>query len=150
MISEEELAFLRARLGEAEAVARATSPSGLRLSWHASHEEDGTPAHWVLSDPANLSAAAQAMGLERGTGAAVADHIALNDPQSALREAAIWRGLMLGYSTAALDAKHAGTERATGFAMALAAALRMKAFQYREHPDYAAAAEASNALTEVG
>jgi hypothetical protein len=90
-------AFIEARLAEAEARANATSPGGTRLGWHASHEpaaEDEAPAHWVLSDPPCLAAAAHAMGLERGTGDAVAEHIALHDPASALREVAALRLIM--------------------------------------------------------
>jgi hypothetical protein len=100
------VAFWTARLDEDEAAALATvipraagdgmtddtaalngTPNSGRLAWKTSHErdEEGTPVHWVISDP-DPSAVAHAMGLERGTGGAVAEHIARHDPARALRE----------------------------------------------------------------
>lgn len=76
-------------------------------------------------------------------------HIARHDPERALREVGTWRRLMLEYQSAGMDAKYKGTGRETGFRLALSAALRLKAHEYREHPDYEAANEASNAITGV-
>ena len=88
-------ATLTAGLDEDEAAAKATSSSGHRLAWRASSEvnEEGTPVHWVVSDP-NPAAVAEAMGLERGTGPAVARHIARNDPARKLRDVRAGRDLL--------------------------------------------------------
>jgi len=134
VISGEELAFLRARLDEDEATARGAA--GLTENWVADHPSVGV----VLVDGEPL--------IECHIGG-LAGHVARNDPGRILRGVETWRRLLLEYSASGLDAKYAGTERETGYQIALSVALRAKAYEYREHPAYAAAAEASNALSEV-
>lgn len=111
----ELIEFPSARLNEDEAAALATviphpvgdgitddtdafrrTPNTGRLAWLARSEvdeEEGTPVHWVISDP-DLAAVAHAMGLERGTGRDVAVHIARHDPARALREVEAGRRIL--------------------------------------------------------
>ena len=88
-------ATLTAGLDEDEAAAKATSSSGHRLAWRASSEvnEEGTPVHWVVSDP-DPAAVAEAMGLERDSGPDVARHIARHDPARTLRDVKAGRDLL--------------------------------------------------------
>jgi Family of unknown function (DUF6221) len=102
-------ATLNAGLAKDEAVALRTvvphpagdgitddaAPNTGRLAWSATSEvnEEGTPVHWVVSDP-DPAAVAEAMGLERGTGPAVARHIARNDPARKLRDVRAGRDLL--------------------------------------------------------
>jgi len=63
-----------------------------------------------------------------------APHVARHDPARALREAAVWRRILLDYQTAPLDAAYGGTERETGFRLALSAALKAKIATYEGNP----------------
>jgi len=125
MTSEEELAFLRARLDEAERAALA-----------AKGDEPGT---WIARVDGEVFAMESGRWVA-GAAEPEATHIACHDPKSALREVETWRRLLLEYSTVGLDAKYKGTERETGYKIGLSVALRAKAYEFREHPDYAAAA----------
>lgn len=55
-------------------------------------------------------------------------------PARILREVAVWRRLLLDYKSAPLDAVYGGTERETGFQLALSAALRAKIATYDGNP----------------
>jgi hypothetical protein len=59
------------------------------------------------------------------------------DPERAQREVATWRRVLLEYSIPpGTDAKYGGTERETGFRLALSFTLKAKAAEWKEHPDY--------------
>jgi Family of unknown function (DUF6221) len=66
----------------------------------------------------------------------VARHVAAHDPARVIREVATWRRILLDYTTAGLDATYAGTERETGFQLALRSAIATKAYEWRGHPGY--------------
>ena len=117
MISDAELAFRRERLDETEAAARVA--------------KRGESGHWI----AGVDGEVFAMDSGRwvvGTAEPDATFIMGHDPQSALREAGTWRRLLLEYSTCGLDAIYKGTERETGYQIALTVALRAKAYEFRE------------------
>jgi hypothetical protein len=57
-------------------------------------------------------------------------------PGRVLREVEVWRRLLLEYATVGLDAAYKGTERETGYHLALSMALKAKAATYDDHPDY--------------
>ena len=50
------------------------------------------------------------------------------------REVEMWRRLLLDYQVAPLDAVYGGTERETGFRLALSAALKAKIATYPGNP----------------
>ena len=110
MITEEQAAFLRERLTE---------------DWRAA---DGLM--FACRDP-RRSPDFGACG-----GPAAEEFWGRFDAARALREVEAWRKILLDYLTAGLDAKYAGTERETGFRLALSFALKCKAMAYKEHPDY--------------
>jgi Family of unknown function (DUF6221) len=99
MITDEEIAFLCARLDEDEATARAVQ-SALDAGWNYFDE---TPTELI-------------------------------DPARVFREVAVWRRLLLDYQTAPLDGTYGGTERETGFRLALSAALKAKVATYENNP----------------
>ncbi len=112
---DEWTAFLNARLDEAEAAALATvtprpaadgmtddtaalnrTPNTGRLSWTTdvqADDDERVVGYCVISTP-DTSGVAAAWGLERGTGAAVAAHIARHDPGRALREVTAGRAIL--------------------------------------------------------
>ena len=106
MLTDEEMTFLRQRLEEDESHARAT----LR---------PGGPA-WP----------------EVGRGERIPEmaHIERHGPARVLREVSVWRRLLLDYQTTPLDAAYGGTERETGFRLALSAALKAKIATYEGNP----------------
>jgi hypothetical protein len=57
-------------------------------------------------------------------------------PSRVLREVEVWRRLLLEYATVGLDDVYKGTERETGYQLALSMALKAKAATYDDHPDY--------------
>ena len=69
------------------------------------------------------------------------------DTNRLLGEIQIWRKLLLDYSIPpGTDAVYGGTERETGFRLALSFALKAKAAVYSAHPDYPAASAAGTTL----
>lgn len=145
-MSEALRAFLRARLDEEEAAARAAPGE----HWRAFKESDVAGAsvfdeQWALLYPARydhdepMSSKAGATGPQyiQFRRDQLAAHVARNDPARVLAEIKVWRRVLLSYATLGLDAKYAGTERETGFRLALSATLKAKAAMYADHPDYA-------------
>jgi Family of unknown function (DUF6221) len=65
-----------------------------------------------------------------------ARHIARYDPARALAEVKLWRRLLLESQLKGVDSAYAGTERETGFHLALGLALKSKAMTYSDHPEY--------------
>jgi hypothetical protein len=64
-------------------------------------------------------------------------HMALHDPASVLAEVWVWRNLLLKYAIPpGTDAVYGGTERETGYRLALAGALSAKLATYAAHPEY--------------
>lgn len=109
MLTGTEIAFLRERLDEDEATA-----------W-AVHDVSKCDALLYEEDMAAAAA---------GTPDCDCGH-----PARALREVAIWRRLLLDYSIPpGTDAKYGGTERETGFRLALSAALKAKIATYDGNP----------------
>jgi hypothetical protein len=134
------IAFLRARLDEDEAIAREAAsalPGDEGHGWSAVHRYLEThPASgesFIVDASSELVAhAASARSYDR----AVADHIARHDPARALAEVKLWRRLLLESQLKGVDSVYAGTERETGFHLALSLALKSKAMVYSSHPDY--------------
>lgn len=128
---KELIAFLRARLDEEEAAAKeAASPLPV-IGWTAiDHRDQGSI---VVDDSTDMVAVAQS---DRSYDSAVAAHIARYDPERALAEVKLWRRLLLESQMKGVDAVYAGTERETGFHLALGLALKSKAMIYSSHPDY--------------
>lgn len=123
MLTDTEAAFLRERLDEDEAVAKLAARKG------------GT---WTQDHPGLGSAISSAGGPvvydEGSPDEYQAAHIARHDPARALRDVAVWRKLLLEYHSAPLDAVYGGTERETGFRLALSAALKAKIATYDSNP----------------
>jgi hypothetical protein len=67
-----------------------------------------------------------------------AAHIERYGPVRALADVEVWRRILLEYRTKGVDAVYAGTERETGFHLALSFALKLKAATWIDHPDYTA------------
>ena len=87
---------LKAGIDEDEAAAKATAPSGKRWTWRTDVQTDDDErivGYCVISYP-NPAGVAQAWGLERETGQAVAEHIARHDPARTLRRAAAYRAVI--------------------------------------------------------
>jgi len=127
----ELLAFLAARLDEYEAAAKATAPSGTRLAWKTDVQvdDDGrVVGHCVISWP-DVAGVAGAWGLERGTGSAVAEHIALHDPARVLREVEAKRKILAMYLDAVAEADPEVVEW-------MLAVVRTEASVYGDHPDF--------------
>jgi hypothetical protein len=116
---EELIAFLRARLDEEEAAAKAAG--GFLDS----------------GGPEELARDLRAFTFRGGAlaGAAIA-HIALHGPARVLAEVKAWRRLLLESQLKGADSVYAGTERETGFHLALGLALKSKAMVYSDHPGY--------------
>lgn len=121
------IAFLGARLAEEEAAAKATSPDGQQLTWKAGSEvnDEGTLVHWVVSDP-DQAGVAEAFGLERDTGSAIAAHIARHDPARTLRRVAAIRRVIERYVRGQDD----------GYLQACLDAIKDAAAIWDDHPGY--------------
>lgn len=116
--------FVRMRLDEIEVTARLAAAE--------------TPPPWVATGADIVSAVDDPHW--RGTCAANADgaeaaHIALHDPGRALAEVETWRRILLNYSTTGADVS-VPAERRYGFQLALSFALKCKAMEWKDHPDY--------------
>jgi Family of unknown function (DUF6221) len=112
--------FIRARLDEAEAMARAAL---------ADLEAD------LLTWDGLMQGGWKALGLVADDD--LFDYLDARDPARALREAATWRRVLLEYSIPpGTDAMYGGTERETGFRLALSFTLKAKAAEWKEHPNY--------------
>jgi hypothetical protein len=108
MLTDTEIAFLRGRLDEDEATAWAV--------------HDVAKCHALLYEEDMAAAAARTPDCDCG------------HPARALREVAIWRRILLDHRTAPLDSVYGGTERETGFRLALSAALKAKIAKYDSNP----------------
>ena len=109
MLSDTEIAFLRARLDEDQAGA------------------------WAIHDVAKCDA----LLYEEDMAGAAADtpDCDCGHPARVLREVAVWRRLLLDYSIPpGTDAKYGGTEREAGFRLAMSAALKAKIATYPGNP----------------
>ena len=125
MLTEAEIEFLRAKLDEDEAAARAVENDDYPWlgQWDRSLRAHGdgtlTPNFTVTNTEFVSSLLA---------------HFVRHAPARVLREVAVWRRLLLEYQTAPLDAAYGGTERETGFRLALSAALKAKIATYEGNP----------------
>ena len=120
MLTDAEIAFLRAKLDEDRAVAR---------------EAAGLTENWVAEEPAIGVVLVDGEPLIEGHITGLTAHIARHDPARVLREVAVWRRLLLDYSTPpGTDAGYGGSERETGFRLALSAALKAKIATYPGNP----------------
>lgn len=122
MLTDAEIAFLRARLDEDEAAARdARACAEVKDGrWFDGEDE--------INDDNGLRLATVNHPF-------VTAHIARHDPARALREVAVWRRLLLEYTIPpGTDAAYGGTERETGFRLALSAALAAKIATYDGNP----------------
>lgn len=108
MLTDAEIAFLRARLDE---------------------DED---AAWAVHDVSKCDALLYEENMA-GTAGRTPD-CDCGYPARALREVKVWRRALLEYRTAPLDAVYQGTERETGFRLALSAALKAKIATYDGNP----------------
>jgi hypothetical protein len=108
MLTDTEAAFLRERLDEDAAAA------------------------WAIHDVAKCDA----LLYEEDMAAAAAGtpDCDCGHPARALREVAVWRRILLDHRTVALDSACGGTERETGFRLALSAALKAKIATYDSNP----------------
>jgi hypothetical protein len=134
MLTDTEIAFLRARLGEDEAAAKAAAEASA-AAWRA---EPNVGEDWwavMYTGPSTIRPYDEfdypvAERVDRADAA----HIARHDPARILREVAVWRSLLLDYQTAPLDAVYGGTERETGFRLMASAALKAKIATYDGNP----------------
>lgn len=139
-------AFVRARLDEVEAAAKACADNDGNLGWRDSLVRASLGDHTIRttgSRPVARIREADSRGDESTprilSPDAVAAHIARNDPERVLREVATWRRVLLEYAIPpGTDAVYGGTERETGFRLALSFTLKAKAAEWKEHPDYPA------------
>ena len=107
MLTDAEIAFLRARLDEDEARAQAALEE-----W----DDEGTRSEWEDLPDASFA------------------HARWHNPARVLREVTFWRRLLLEYQTAPLDAVYGGKERETGFRLMASAALKAKIATYDGNP----------------
>jgi len=120
MLTDAEIAFLRAKLDEDRAVAR---------------EAAGLTENWVAEEPAIGVVLVDGEPLIEGHITGLTAHIARHDPARVLREVAVWRRLLLDYSIPpGTDARYGGTARETGFRLALSVALKAKIATYPGNP----------------
>lgn len=125
MISDEEIALLRAHLDGDETVARLAAREG------------GT---WKQDDPVRFPGAISSLGGtvvydEGAPDENQAPHIARHDPARVLREVEVWRKILLEFAVPpGTDAVYGGTERETGFRLALSFALKAKIAAYGDAP----------------
>jgi len=113
-------AFIKARLDEAEAAARAALADleADMLTWDGFMQSGWKASGLAVDDD-------------------LFDYLDARDPARALREIATWRRVLLEYSIPpGTDARYGGTERETGFRLALSFTLKAKAAEWKEHPDY--------------
>jgi hypothetical protein len=137
------IAFYRAQLDEEETAAANTAPSGCRWSWRTDvqTDDDGhVVGHCVVSDP-DAAGVAGAWGLERGTGQAVAEHIARQDPASTLGDIAADRKLLVNLEAVAVrtyggDWSEGEAGYADGIEAGLLVAVKIRAERFSGHPDY--------------
>jgi hypothetical protein len=118
MLTDAEIEFLRAALDEDEKIAGRAYRNGFPVN-------SGPLNGWWVKQGSNT---AEPITLAAGT------HAARHEPYRVLRDVAVWRRLLLDYQTAPLDAAYGGTERETGFRLALAAALKAKIATYDGNP----------------
>lgn len=128
---EELIAFLRARLDEEEAAAEAVLSAAKLFS---GAPQRSTPlGHQVFDGSGIVVTHDRTVVLPSD----VAAHIAIHDPGSAIAEAKAWRRILLEYSIPpGTDAVYGGTERETGFRIALRFTLKCKYLTYDRHPGY--------------
>jgi hypothetical protein len=130
MLTDDEIAFLRAKLDEDEATARYSGPA--LVAWLTYREDSGGMFYTTVAaggqgdwDPW----VADGHELPEPASARV-----VYDPARALREVDVWRKLLLEYHSAPHDAVYGGTGRETGFRLALSAALKAKIATYDGNP----------------
>lgn len=126
-MSDDLVEFLRARLREDEATARA-------VAWDGS----GNSLSWGLAASATVEVGNDEFNTDDRT---VANHIVNNDPARVLREVEAKRRMLRHYEHAAIAFANAGPtgevhDLMTGAVNTLRAVLRDHARVYAEHPDY--------------
>jgi hypothetical protein len=119
MLTGDEIGFLRAKLDEDEYYAKRAGGHEFTFDSHG---------QLLVSNGATISKVAD-LGVQVSGW-----HIARHDPARVLREVAVWRKLLLEYHSAPLDAVYGGTERETGFRLALSTALKAKIATYDGNP----------------
>jgi Family of unknown function (DUF6221) len=124
MLTDDEIAFLRAALDEDEEIAERARRNGYPVN------SGPVNGWWVRRSHASPSGTV-AEPITRAAGT----HAARHEPERVLREVAVWRRLLLDYSIPpGTDAKYGGTERETGYRLALSAALKAKIATYEGNP----------------
>jgi hypothetical protein len=123
------VAFVRARLDEAEAVAHGTEwcPSTRTFNGWDVHrvDEDDYEVRWCDAT------------IVRNVGPEFAAHIARHDPENTLRRIARDRAILDAYEEVAdLDTETGAYDYATGHAVGLGHAVRQMAARDDQHPDY--------------
>jgi hypothetical protein len=133
MLTDDEAEFLKAKLDEDEAEAQG------RCGIFPSPAVEDSGAVWLHVKRGGNAVVVRYMHPADGYGDmadlrswADADHGWTQD--RALREVKVWRKLLLEYHSAPLDAIYGGTERETGFRLALSAALKAKIATYEDNP----------------
>jgi len=135
--------FLRDRLDEDEAAANEATWHEDAAAWHVIDRGEFNPVtkkprsmhdvRYVVID--SLDDCVTEIDAEASDDGGIARHVARHDPARVLREVAVWRRLLLEYSIPpGTDAKYGGTERETGFRLALSAALKAKIATYPGNP----------------
>jgi hypothetical protein len=108
MLNDAEIEFLRARL------------------------DDDAARAWAIHDVAKCDALLYEEDM--AAAAAITPDCDCGHPARMLREVAVWRKVLLEHHIAPLDSVYGGTERVTGFRMALSAALKAKIATYDGNP----------------
>ena len=135
MLTDAEIAFLRAQLDEDEAVAKAAVKASA-TAWRAAPYAGEDWQTVIYTGPSAIRPYDEAdYPVAERVDQADAAHIARHDPARVLREVAVWRRLLLDYSIPpGTDAQYGGTERETGFRLALSATLKAKIATYEDNP----------------
>lgn len=138
-MSDDLVAFLRARLDEDERIARAASWTDEANAWHAEPSPFGARhdgQRWYVEDGMEegvVSHVDPAASDDEG----VARHIAEWDPARVLREIDADRALVAVYEAVAdLDTEDPEPEFAYGRAAGLGEAVRFRALRYADRPGY--------------
>ena len=129
-VNESLARFVSARMDELESTVSDAGPG--RVAWLTFRDEAGQILYTTVASDDDFGPWT-ADGHELPTPASVR---VVYDPECVKADVAVWRRLLVEYRSLGLDAKFAGTERETGFHLALSAALKFKAATWANHPDY--------------
>ena len=129
-VNESLARFVSARLDEVEETASFAGPA--RIAWLTYPDEPERPYYTTVAAGDDYSPwTADGRDLPQPASARV-----VYDPERVRADIQVWRRLLVEYRSLGLDAKFAGTERETGFHLALSAALKFKAATWADHQDY--------------